>query len=126
MKYWLCVLLPAIAVAAVEVRPGGDDPGWKLTAQRAEIAPTVYVDQVHYRTKPGALAISGGSNAAAYGGWEYQVSDIVPGRWYRLTAYYRTQGITYEPLQVLARLDWTQASGKRAGQPDYAYRNERA
>jgi predicted amidohydrolase len=50
---------------------------------------------------------------------------VEPGKWYRLSAYYRPEGLTYEPLQVLARLDWKSADGKRAGQPHYAYRTTR-
>jgi predicted amidohydrolase len=38
--------------------------------------------------------------------------------------YYRAEGLQDEPLQVYSRLDWVAADGKRAGQPDYAYRVE--
>jgi predicted amidohydrolase len=47
------------------------------------------------------------------------------GKWYRFTANYRTAGITSENRQVLARLDWRTADGKRAGQPDYVWRTTR-
>ena len=59
---------------------------------------------------------------AAYGGWEYLAGDIEPGRWYRFQAYYRAEGLQSEPLQVVSRLDWVTAEGKRVGQPDYAYK----
>ena len=49
---------------------------------------------------------------------------VEAGRWYRFSARYRAEGLTYEPLQVLARLDWRAAAGKRAGQPDYAYETQ--
>ena len=48
--------------------------------------------------------------------------EIEAGRWYRFAAYYRAEGLENEALQVVARLDWVRAEGKRAGQPDYAYR----
>lgn len=104
--------------------PQGAPEGWKSWAARAEIAPRTFVDSIHSRGEPGSLAISGASNAAAYGGWERWVGGVVPGTWYRLTAWYRSQGVGYEPLQVLARLDWRRADGRRAGQPDYAWRTE--
>lgn len=78
---------------------------------------------MHSRGEAGSLAISGNSNAAAYGGWERRLA-VVPGRWYKLEAFYRARGLTYERGQVLMRLDW-QHGGKRAGQPEYAYRTER-
>ena len=96
--------------------------GWRAFAARTEIAPRTYVETGIDRAGSGSLAINGNSNAAAAGGWERTVPGIHPGRWYRLRAYYRTQGIPHENLQVIARLDWTNAAGKRSGQPDYAWR----
>lgn len=100
--------------------------GWRVWAARAEIAPRTFVDAVHYRVRPGSLAISGNSNAAEYGGWEYKVPGIQAAKWYRLVAYYRAEGLENERHQVVSRLDWMKAGGERAGQPDYAYRTERA
>ncbi len=94
--------------------------GWKTWAARQEIAPKTFVDSTHSRGEPGSLAVSGNSNAAATGGWERIVQGIQPGRWYRFKVHYRAEGLTYEPLQVVPRLDWRTADGKRAGQPDYA------
>lgn len=87
--------------------------GWKPWAARPEIAPRTFVERQ-------ALAISGNSNAAAYGGWEY-TQPAEGGKWFRFSALYRTEGLTYERLQVVSRLDWKTAEGKRAGQPDYAW-----
>ncbi len=98
--------------------------GWRTWAARAEIAPKTWVDEIHSRGEPGSLAISGASNAAAYGGWECVVGGLKPGSWYRLTAWYRAEGLSYEPGQVVARLDWRDARGRRTGQPDYAFRTE--
>lgn len=95
--------------------------GWTPWAARDEIAPRTYVEKVVSRGDAGSLAVSGNSNAAAYGGWERSL-DVAPGKWYRFTAYYRAAGITHERLQVLARVDWRRADSKRAGQPDYAWR----
>jgi predicted amidohydrolase len=93
---------------------------WTPWAPRPEIAPKTFVDAA------GALAVSGNSNFAAYGGWQQQVNNIEPGQWYRFTARYRTEGIPHDWLQVQARLDWTAPSGKRAGQPEYAWSTQPA
>ncbi|PYV36382.1 MAG: hypothetical protein DMG06_30855, partial [Acidobacteria bacterium] len=108
--------------------------GWRVWSARAEIAPRTFVDQAQSRGQPGSLAISGNGNAAAYGGWEHSVNGIEPGKWYRLVAWYRAEHLRYEPLQVVARLDWASITGEpfgpaydgrsigRAGQPNYAYK----
>jgi len=132
LPWALAQALALLAPAATPFRqsgfvpgPGGAPPGWRSWAPRQEIAPRTYVDEVHSRGEPGSLAISGASNAAAYGGWEYHLCGIRPGSWYRLAVWYRAEGLSYEPLQVVARLDWRAADGRRAGQPDYAYQLSR-
>ncbi len=95
--------------------------GWSAWSARPEIAPRTFIDPKASRGGAGALAISGNNNPAAYGGWERSVDGINPGKWYRLTAHYRVEGATYEPLQVVSRLSWYSAA-KRTGQPDYGYR----
>ena len=94
-----------------------DPSAWTRWSPREEIAPRMFVDPVVHR-----LAINGNSNAAAFGGWERRVDPVEPGKWYRLIAHYRAEAVPHENLQVLARLDWVSANGKRAGQPDYAFR----
>jgi len=123
MKYpaLLCCTVIAQAASLISVPPSG----WTTWAPRDEIAPRTFIDTVHYRSRPGSLAISGNSNAAAYGGWVHTAQGIAPGKWYRFQAYYRQQGATNERNQVIARLDWRKAAGKRAGQPDYAYQTKR-
>ena len=113
-----------IRQAGFRAEAGGIPAGWRTWAARPEIAPRTFVDSVHYRKTPGSLAISGNSNAAACGGWEYTAQGIEAGQWYRFTAYYRAEGLRDEPLQVYSRLDWVADGGKRAGQPDYAFRVE--
>ncbi len=95
--------------------------GWSTWAQRPEVAPRTFVDTRFSRGGPGALAISGASNSAEHGGWEHSVA-VEPGKWYRLTAFYRAEGITFERGQVLARLDWYDRAGERAGQPEFLWR----
>ena len=119
MQYLALLLGASALVFAAEpvlYRQSGAD-GWTRWAAREEIAPRTFVEA-------GALAISGDSNVAAHGGWERTVSGVEPGKWYRLEARYRTSGVAHESLQVLARLDWVTSAGKRAGQPEYAWRTE--
>lgn len=99
--------------------------GWTTWSARKETAPRCYVDTFHGRGKPGSLAVNGASNTAAHGGWRRAIPGVDAGSWYRFTAYYRTEGVEYESLQVLARVDWSEANGKRTGQPEYVYRAHR-
>ncbi|MFN0167421.1 MAG: carbon-nitrogen hydrolase family protein [Bryobacteraceae bacterium] len=108
--------------ASFQAAADGMPAGWKTRAARPEIAPRAFVDSTHFRTRPGSLAVSGNGNAAAYGGWEYIASGVEAGKWYRLVAHYRAEGLRNEPLQVVARLDWVRPDGKRSGQPEYAYK----
>ena len=129
---WLCTVVSVCALAAqvhfhqsgFEPGGGGLPEGWRTWSPRAEIAPRTFVDTVRYRKQPGSLAISGNSSPAVFGGWVRNIPGIEAGKWYRFSACYRAEGTIYEPLQMWARLDWTDAAGKRAGQPEYAWRVE--
>jgi predicted amidohydrolase len=133
MRLWLFLPMAAVLSAApIHVVQSGFTPGpdgipagWRTWAPRAEIAPRTFVDSVHYRTRPGALAISGNGNAGEHGGWEYEVAGVEPGAWYRFTAYYRTMGVPHESLQILPRVDWKTSVHKRAGRADYPYKTTR-
>lgn len=94
---------------------------WQPWAVRDEIAPHTAVSTEHDRGQPGALMISGGGNASAYGGWQRVVDGVEPGTWYRFVAHYQATGLDDEALRVVSRLDWAKQNGRRAGQPDYVY-----
>jgi predicted amidohydrolase len=102
--------------------PAGKPEGWAVWSARAETAPRTFVDSTQFRSRGGSLAISGNGNAAEHGGWEYRVSGIEAGAYYRFTAYYRSAGVRAENWQIGARLDWRQADGKRPAQPEDVYR----
>jgi predicted amidohydrolase len=119
MKYPALLLCAVAAQAASLV--SSPPSGWTTWAPREEIAPRTFIDTAHHRSQPGSLAISGNANPAAYGGWVYKAQGVTPGKWYRFVAYYRQEQVGFERTQVIARLDWLRADGKRAGQPDYAY-----
>jgi len=99
----------------------GVPEGWKTWAARPEIAPRTFVDRGRSRGERGSLAISGNGNAAAYGGWECNIKGVEVSKWYRFSAYYQAEGLSYEPLQVVARLAWETPEGKGAGRPEYPF-----
>ena len=105
--------------------PNGMPEGWTTWSARAETAPRAYIDSLHYRTRPGSLAISGASNPAEHGGWERAVSGIEAGAWYRFVAYYRAEAVASENWQVVARLDWRTSANRRTREPDYVCRASR-
>ncbi len=118
LKMILLVSAAALSLQAQSV-PAGD--GWTVWSPRPEIAPRGYIDEVHSRSGHGALALSGASNPAVFGGWQRTISGIQAGSWYRFHVSYRAEGVDYAPRQVVPRLDWADAAGKRAGQPDYPW-----
>lgn len=100
---------------------GGMPAQWRVWAARAEIAPRAYIDKTHSRGEAGSLAVSGNLNVAAYGGWERTLEGVEAGKWYGFSAYYQAEELSYEPLQVVARLSWETSDRKIAGRPDYPY-----
>jgi predicted amidohydrolase len=119
----LALWCPLFAEAVLE-QSGFAAPlaNWTAWSPRAEIAPRAYVDTTVSRGEAGSLAVSGNSNAAVFGGWESRALLIQGGQWYRFQAFYRQQGVQHEWLEVLARLDWLDARGRRTGQPEYVWR----
>ncbi|MBM3725285.1 MAG: carbon-nitrogen hydrolase family protein [Acidobacteria bacterium] len=103
----------------------GRPAGWTVWSARPDTMPRTFVDRARSRTGVGSLGISGNSNAAAHGGWEHSVSGVKPNGWYRVTAHYRAEGVASEAWQIVARVDWRDTAGKRAGQPEYVHRARR-
>jgi predicted amidohydrolase len=121
----LAAATPPIEESEFVAGPDGKPAGWTTWSARGETAPRCFVDRLNYRGRPGALAVSGNSNVAEHGGWHRSVGGIEPGAWYRLSAWYRSEGVRHESRQILARLDWRDARDGRAGPPDYAYNARR-
>lgn len=116
-------MLLALALFALPYAQSGFTAGeaaWQGLAQRPEIAPRFTVVAQPSRGDTGALALAGGGNPAASGGWERRLDGVSAGHWYRLSVHYRSERVAHESWQVVARLDWRDARGERAGQPDYA------
>ena len=113
---------PALHETQFIAGPDGAPAGWTRWAPRDEIAPKTWVDPDRSRTGAGSLAISGASNPGAYGGWDRVIDEVEPGRWYRVTAYYQSQGLDEERQQALVRLAWRGPDGEVTGRPDYAYK----
>ena len=96
-----------------------DSAGWRVVAQRPEIAPRGWIDRTVGRGGQGALALAGDAKAGVSGGWQRKVDGIEAGAWYRLTVELRSAGIDFERQRIASRLDWQSAKNERAGQPDY-------
>jgi predicted amidohydrolase len=94
---------------------------WRQWSARSDLAPKMFVDTRHSRGGPGALAISGNGVAGASGRWERSIQGVQPGSWYRLTAWYRAEGLQDEANAVLGRLAWETDAGKSTGEPEYAW-----
>jgi predicted amidohydrolase len=120
--------LTLAAAAAVPAAGNLDsaDAGWKATAQRDEIRPRSFTDSSRHLSSAASLAISGEGNSLEYGGWARNVGGIVGGHYYRFTARFHADSVDNERRQVVARLDWLDASGARVGQPDYSVESEQA
>src|ERR1035437_11139081 len=84
----------------------GAPPGWNSWSARPETAPRVFVDPLHYRARPGSLAISGNSNGAEHGGWERRVVGGEAGAWDRFVAYYRAEAVPRRSWLGVAALRW--------------------
>lgn len=128
LAYCLClsVCLLDAEPLKVHLKNFEDAPsGWRTWSQRAATAPRTFVDTTTSHGGGGSLAVSGKGNALAHGGWERDIPDVEPGKWYRFAAYYRSQGVEHPVWQIVPRLDWHDAAGRRAGQPDYIYKQRR-
>lgn len=112
----LLACLSAVAPAQELLRDSTFAEGWTTWSHRAETMPRTWVDS---KVGAGSLAISGGSNAAAYGGWRRLVSGVRPGEAIQFRATYRAEAVAAENWQVVARLDWQDGAGKRISEPDY-------
>ncbi|MBI1353175.1 MAG: hypothetical protein GC160_02430 [Acidobacteria bacterium] len=120
----LALLFAALGAAAPRI---DDAEGWTLWSPREEIQPRGWSDPLVGREAPGSLALSGASKPGVFGEWRRAASAVEPGRWYRLTAYYRTKDMPRpsERQHVAARIAWLQANGKGAGRQEYAWKTER-
>jgi len=112
-------LLALLSVAAYADLPANKD--WTPWSHRPESAPRTFIDAKVSRSanSAGSLAISGASNAVAYGGWRKQIANVKPGEWFRFRGFYKAEGVAAENWQVVARLDWQTPKASRAGDPDY-------
>lgn len=101
---WVLLCLPPVLA---------QNGGWFAWSAREELRPETSQEGEW-------LVVRGGGRAESYGGWVRLLDSIRGGAWYRFTAEYVARGVAAENWQVVARIDWLDAAGGRAGQPDYA------
>lgn len=92
--------------------------GWSVWSPRPALAPRTWVDPAGGRSGGGALAVKL-AGAEQFGAWRTLV-EVQPGLTYRLSAWYRAEGVPYERRSISARLEWLDGAGKTARPPDYA------
>jgi predicted amidohydrolase len=125
--FLLLACTASLAVAG-ELRRGA----WTTWAPRPEILPITSREDSGKREgkKDGeaseTLILKGGGNLAVFGGWHQRIEGIEPGQWYRFSVRYNVTGATSQNRQVLARIEWLDADGRRAGQPEFAYHQQLA
>ncbi len=104
-----CAACAILCVSAALAQSGE----WSVWSAREELRPGT--------AREGEwLVIRSGGRPETYGGWVKRVEGIRGGAWYRFSAEYRVAGVAAENWQVVARIDWLNAAGRRAGQPEYA------
>ncbi|HEY1793932.1 MAG TPA: carbon-nitrogen hydrolase family protein [Opitutaceae bacterium] len=117
----LASLLAVSAAVAADLSPAAPAGGWSAFAGRAELMPRCDSGAPRSPGSAPVLRIEGAGSPIEYGGWTRTQAGITPGRWYDFSADYRVAGVNDERRQVIARLDWRDAKGERAGQPDYPW-----
>ena len=105
------------------VQSDGLPVGWRTAAPRPEAAPVFSVDAKSGREGGAALRIETRSNPSAFGYWQTKITNVVGGRTYRFSAWYRAVGVPFERRCVSARLEWLDADGKGVRPPDYPLDN---
>jgi len=136
------LMLPLVLVVAVWIRAAAADTTrvtmfsqssftdggapWRPHAAREELLPECAVDRRVSRSgDDGSLRIEC-QRGIQYGGWTRTLEGITAGRWYRFEAHYLAEEVAEERRTVVARLDWRNAAGDRAGHPEYVYHMEDA
>lgn len=99
-------LLPVAAMAQATAE-------WSVWSARQELRPDV--------AREGEWpVIGGGGRPEACGGWIRRIEGVRGGAWQRFSPEYQAHGVAAENWQVVACIDWIDAAGRRAGQPEYA------
>jgi len=128
------LILLSVAAAVLSAAEGGalhfqqsgfseSGAGWTVWSSRPDSAPRTWVENTVSVGEAGSLAVSGNGNLGAFGGWQRAFTGVAPAEWYRLTAFYRHNGLTSPNWQIQPRLDWHQSDGRRVGEVDYAYQS---
>lgn len=95
-------------LAALSLCVVAQNGGWTAWSAREELKPETSQEGEW-------LVVRGGGKAESYGGWVRRIDSIRGGAWYRLTAEYVARGVAAENWQVVARIDWLDAAGRRRG-----------
>ena len=92
---------------------------WINWSPREEISPHFSLDLRGGKTKRSALRIDT-TQQAQFGAWRTQLTNIVPSKAYKFSAWYRVKNVKNERRSVIARLEWLDKNGNSARPPEYA------
>lgn len=81
--------------------------GWKRWWSRNPQAPGFAVDWTKGSRGLPALLLSGSGRKNVFGGWQYTVKNIRPGKYYRFYATMDARGIVSPRREILCRIRWT-------------------
>jgi predicted amidohydrolase len=126
MSWMTALFFVILALCSAIHAADGTGAEWETWSPRKEIMPRCYRDTLRFRSAPDSLAICGDSNASEYGGWTRRFGNVQGGKNHQLIAYFSSEGVPQESRQIIARIDWRDATGKRVGEPEYGFRIEDA
>jgi predicted amidohydrolase len=115
---WIALIGSVILCQAHE--DNGNREEWQIWSPRLEQKPA------GIKLADGSLILTAAASPAAFGGWVKSVKGIQPGLWFRFEAEYQVEGLRKPRNQVLVRLEWKDSKWDRLGEPEYAWREEKA
>jgi len=120
MPWILSIALIASASHLLAHEDNGNREEWQIWSPRPQQKPA------GIKLPDGSLILTAAASPAAFGGWVKSVKGIQAGLWFRFEAEYQVEGLRNPHNQVLVRLVWKDTKWDRVGEPEYAWREEKA
>ena len=104
------IILALACFYAIQIQAASAD-GWTTGAPREEIRPGFQHEETGGRSGHGALTIRADEREGLHGWWQ-KTFPVTAGRYYRFSAWRRTDNIPVPRRSVLARVLWRDEAGK--------------
>src|SRR5438034_9753240 len=101
---------------AFQIRAASTD-GWTTVAPREEIRPQFQHTETGGKSGHGALVIRADEREGLHGWWQ-KTFPVTAGRYYRFSAWRRTENVAVPRRSVLARVIWSDDAGKNVQRRD--------